>query len=172
MVYMCHCVCHCVWVTVLKKAIVLCISYIFSCKWLWCFVKFCNLCTRWRDTIWGWIIVGFCTTFCFICFQDFVLRRSWGWGRKHFNLYVYRCSTRENLDPAVVKVDEHKKLYIRGSFNKFLDIFVWALLLIVHTWNSSPLRSNLPRLQCTCCIIPTTSGRLNGSPLVWACQWP
>ena len=49
---------------------------------------------------------------------------------------------------------------------------MWALLLIVHTWNSSPLRSNLLRLQCTCCTIPTTSRRPHGSPLVWACQWP
>ena len=39
--------------------------------------------------------------------------------------------------------------------------------MIVHTWNSSPLRSNLLWLRCTC-TIPTTSG----SPLVWACQWP
>ena len=53
----------------------------------------------------------------------------------------------------------------------FQIFFVWALLLIVHTWNSSPLRCNLFRLQCTCCTIPTTSGRPHGSPLVWACQW-
>ena len=44
--------------------------------------------------------------------------------------------------------------------------------MIEHTWNSSPLRSDLLRLQCTCCTIPTTSGRLHGIPLVWACQWP
>ena len=50
--------------------------------------------------------------------------------------------------------------------------FVRALLLIVHTWNSSPLRSNLLRLHCTCCTVPTTSERPHGSPLVWACQWP
>ena len=54
----------------------------------------------------------------------------------------------------------------------FQTFFVWALLFIVHTWNSSPLRSNLLQLQYTCCIIPTTSGRPSGSPLVWACQWP
>ena len=52
-----------------------------------------------------------------------------------------------------------------------MDTFVWTLLLIVNTWNSSPLRSNLLRLQCTCSTVPTTSGRLHGSPLVWACQW-
>ena len=44
--------------------------------------------------------------------------------------------------------------------------------MIVHTWNSSPLRSNLYRLQFICCTVPTTSGRPHGSPLVWACQWP
>ena len=44
--------------------------------------------------------------------------------------------------------------------------------MIVHTCNSSPLRSNLFRLQCACCTVPTTYGRLHGSPLVWACQWP
>ena len=62
---------------------------------------------------------------------------------------------------------------IWGSLNKFPDFFfVWALLLIVHTWKSSPLQSNLLRLQCTYCTIPTTPGRHHGSALVWACQWP
>ena len=61
---------------------------------------------------------------------------------------------------------------VQGSFNKFLDILVWTLLLIVYTWNSSSLRSNLLQLQCTCCTVPTTSGRPHGSPLMWACQWP
>ena len=54
----------------------------------------------------------------------------------------------------------------------FQTFFVWALLLIDHTQNSSPLRSNLLRLKCTCCTDPTNSGRPHGSPLVWACQWP
>ena len=54
----------------------------------------------------------------------------------------------------------------------FQTFFVWALLSIVHTWNSSPLRSNLLQLQCTCCTVPTTSGRPHGSPLMWASQWP
>ena len=60
---------------------------------------------------------------------------------------------------------------LRGSLNKLPDFFVWALLLIVHTWNSGTLPSNLFRLECTCCTAPTTSGRPHGSPLVWACQW-
>ena len=54
----------------------------------------------------------------------------------------------------------------------FQTFFVWALLLIVHTWNSSPLPNNLLRLQCTCCTVPTTSRRPHGSRLVWVCQWP
>ena len=43
--------------------------------------------------------------------------------------------------------------------------------MILHTWNSSPLWSNLLRLQCTCAV-PTTSERPHGSPLFWRCQWP
>ena len=67
--------------------------------------------------------------------------------------------------------DEWKRICEVHTIN-FQTFFVWALLLIVHTWNSSPIRSNFPRLQCTCCTVPTTSGRSHGSPLVWACQWP
>ena len=44
--------------------------------------------------------------------------------------------------------------------------------MIIHTWNSRPLRSNLLQLQCTCCTVPATSRRPHGSPLVWVCQWP
>ena len=44
--------------------------------------------------------------------------------------------------------------------------------MIAHTWNSSPLRSNLLRLQCTCSTVQTTSGRPHGSPLVRVCQSP
>ena len=62
--------------------------------------------------------------------------------------------------------------YTRVSLNKFPDVFAWALLLIVHAWNSSPLRSNLLRMQCTCCTVPITSVTPYESPLVWACQWP
>ena len=48
--------------------------------------------------------------------------------------------------------------------------FPMALLLIVHIWKSRPLWSNLLRLQCTCCTVPTTSRRPHGSPLVWECH--
>ena len=70
-------------------------------------------------------------------------------------------------------------IWLGNSFRKyevhmitFQTFFVWALLLIVHTWNSSPLRSNLLWLQYTCCTVPTTSVTPHASPLVWACQWP
>ena len=63
-------------------------------------------------------------------------------------------------------------LFLTPCTISFQTFFVWARLLIVHTWNSSPLRYNLLRLQCTCCTVPTTSGRLHGSPRAWACQWP
>ena len=63
-------------------------------------------------------------------------------------------------------------VYMRNVQKVSRLFFVLALLLIVHTWNSSPLRSNLLWLQCTCCTILTTSQRPHGSPLVWAYQWP
>ena len=64
-------------------------------------------------------------------------------------------------------------IYIyEGSLDKFPDFFRKGTLLIVHTWNSSPLQSNLLRLQCTCCTVPTTSGRPHGNPLVSAFQLP
>ena len=50
----------------------------------------------------------------------------------------------------------------------FQTLFVWALLLIEHTWNSTPFRSNLLWLQCTC-IVSTTSARPHRSLHVWAC---
>ena len=66
----------------------------------------------------------------------------------------------------------HTHIYIYAVHTiRFQTFFVWALVLIVHIWNSSPLWSNLLRLQCTCCTVPTTSGRPHGIPLVWACQW-
>ena len=72
--------------------------------------------------------------------------------------------TKNTLYIYIYTYEDHKK--------NFQTFFVWTLLLIVYTWNSSPLRSNLLRLQCTCSTVPTTSGRPHGSPLMWACQWP
>ena len=57
-------------------------------------------------------------------------------------------------------------IYIYEEYTiSFQTFFVWALLLIVHTRNSSPLQSNLLRLKCTC-TVPTDSGRPHGSPLM------
>ena len=67
---------------------------------------------------------------------------------------------------------EYKSWYYEVHTISFQTFFVWALLLLVHTWNSSPLRNNLLQLQCTCCSVPITSGRPHRSLLVWACQWP
>ena len=86
-------------------------------------------------------------------------------------IYIYMREKRKWTRHVCWK-DKRKK-DIRGSLNTFpAFFFVWALLLIVHTRNSSPLRSNLHRLQCTCCTVSTTSERPHGSTLVWACQWP
>ena len=63
----------------------------------------------------------------------------------------------QSIAPAFTRcMMKIKNIYIRGSLNKFPDFFVWALLLIVHTWNSRPLQSNLLRLQWTYCTVPTT----------------
>ena len=72
----------------------------------------------------------------------------------------------------MVKFGKNYWLFFRGAYDKFLDFFVWALLLIVQTWNSSSIRRNLLQLQGACCTVPTTSRRPHGSPLVWTCQWP
>ena len=73
---------------------------------------------------------------------------------------------------ANMSIQNTYRMNIRGAYHKFPDFFGRVLLLVVHTWNFSPLRSNLLQLQCTCYTIPTTSGRPHGSPLVWAYQWP
>ena len=54
---------------------------------------------------------------------------NWSWGGKHLSLYIFWTHTYE-----VHTI----------SFQTFF--FVWALLLIVHTWNASSLRKNLLRL--------------------------
>ena len=85
----------------------------------------------------------------------------------HFHLQPHMQGAMGKLYHFIRYIHQNYK----DHYISFQTFFVWALLLIVHTWNSSPLRSNLLRLQCTC-TVPTTSGRPHGSPLVWACQWP
>ena len=93
-----------------------------------------------------------------------VLHKSW---KKHYtkNLAV------QSLTFSLTNKPNNIDVYIWGLFKKFPDFCMRALLLIIHTWNSTPFRSNLLWLQSTC-IISTTSGRPHGSPLVWPCQWP
>ena len=50
-----------------------------------------------------------------------------------------------------LKFDKVDKFY-DGHTISFQTFFVWALLLIVYTWNSSPLRSNL--LRCNALVLP------------------
>ena len=60
---------------------------------------------------------------------------------------------------------------IRGSLNKFPDFFHMGTFIESSHMKLKSLWSNLLRLQCTCCTVPTTSGRPQGSLLVWVCQW-
>ena len=62
--------------------------------------------------------------------------------------------------------------YIQGLLNKFRYFFRMGTFIDSTHWNSSPLRSDLLRLQRACCTVPTTSERPHGNPLLWACKWP
>ena len=121
---------------------------------------------------WGWMVLSNCPKSLMLRPEDMYFGPSWviieGVRETKFSFKIFI----EHTKHFIIHAHTHA-LYIRGSLNKFPDFFsIWALLLIVHTWNSSPLRSNLLRLQCTCCTVTTTSGRPHRSPLVWACQWP
>ena len=72
---------------------------------------------------------------------------------------VRGCERESWISVLIAGQDDNDNDDIRGSLNKFPDFFVWALLLIVHSWNSISLRCNLLRLQCNCCAVPTTYGR-------------
>ena len=106
-------------------------------------------------------------TFIFADFKSHTDRSN----KQHISIKITKLlPTTEGSD--LLKPKLFRKPDIRGSLNKFPGFFVWALLLIVHIWNSCPLRINLFRLLCICYTVPTTSGRPHWSPLVWACQWP
>ena len=68
------------------------------------------------------------------------------------SLYIETCKYIHSYIQILYIFKEHTI-----SFQTF---FVWALLLIVHTWNSCPLRSNLFRLQRTCCTVLTTGRKV------------
>ena len=62
--------------------------------------------------------------------------------------------------------------HIRGSLSKLPDFFRTDTFIDSTHMKLLTLRSNLLQLQCTCCIVPTTSGTPHGGPLVWACPCP
>ncbi len=65
------------------------------------------------------------------------------------------CCCSLHLKPEIIKIDQSShKMYS----NKILNFQA-----------STTLLNSLLRLQCTCCNVPTTSGRPHGSPFVWAC---
>ena len=100
------------------------------------------------------------------------------WRRIWKGNYSTRCEVliKKNRDQNIkfccINVCTSVEHIYEDHYISFQTFFVGALLLIVHTWNSIPLPSNLPRLQFTSCTVPTTPGRHHGSPLEWICQWP
>ena len=64
-----------------------------------------------------------------------------------FHLFLSSCQIHQN------------KQSLSLSLSLSLYIYIYIYILRVHTWNSSPLRSNHFRLQSTCCTVPTTPGR-------------
>ena len=90
--------------------------------------------------------------------------------------YLKKKKMRESLFPCVpLRWQINSAKYFCCTLNyevhtiSFQTFFIWAPLLIVHTWNSSPLRNNFLGLQCTCSTVPIISGRPHGSLLVWVC---
>ena len=90
-------------------------------------------------------------------------------------MYIYLSLFRYMCLSIHTHTHTHTYIYIyiyEVHTTSFQTFFVWALLFILHTWNSSSLQNNLLRLQSTRFILPINSGRPHGSPLVWAYQWP
>ena len=102
------------------------------------------------------------------------------WVNSFAFFYIERCRWRTTLDFEILSsLDtlrmlsarfnslafnttlESILLDLRGAYDIFLTFYVWVLLLIVHPWNSSPLRSNLLQPQCTC-TVPPNSERPHG----------
>ena len=68
-----------------------------------------------------------------------------------YNNYNYECLPLSNkyVKFSIISI----LVDLQGSLNKFPDFFfIWALLLIVYTWNSSPHQSNL--FDCNALIVP------------------
>ena len=69
-------------------------------------------------------------------------------------LYTYILNIYDLVLIANLKLNPFFNIWC--AYDKFPDfLFVWALLLTVHTWNSSPFWSNLLRLQATFYTVPT-----------------
>ena len=63
--------------------------------------------------------------------------------------------------------------FITSSYAESTDSFdFFRMGTFIDSTHMKLLWSNLLQLQCTCCNVPTTSGRPHGSPFVWECQWP
>ena len=60
-------------------------------------------------------------------------------------------------------------IYIRGSLNKFPDFFVWALLLIVHIWNT-PVSFEVTSSGCNAFVLPFQQ-LLEGPMEVLLCEY-
>ena len=102
-----------------------------------------------RRNLLAWVVINFSLKIAPVNFRRSLLT----WVVINFSLKIP-----VNLKVNFLAISELWSTCTRIIKIILLTFFVWALLLIVHTWNSNPLRSNLPGLQYTC-TVPTTSGR-------------
>ena len=80
----------------------------------------------------------------------------------------YQVDEKEDGCLKNISITIHQSIMVSYEVHSisFQNFLVWTLLLTVHTKNSSPLQRILLRHQCTCCTVPTTSGKPPGSLLV------
>ena len=182
---MCVCVCVCVWS---KFSLVLksikekegCIAPIFQWKWSPCLENLLSKC--WllpgledRPLFLYKLFKGLTIGLWEICLLIIPVIQHQKFSRDKENTIKWFCISSNYMWLYFVDYEDQRlqfSIRYEGHTVSFQTFFVWALLMIVHRLNSSPLRSNLLRLQCTYCIVQTTSGRPHRSTLVWACQWP
>ena len=82
----------------------------------------------------------------------------------HTHTYIYIYIHTYNI---YIFVYIYIYIYILGSLNKFPDFFSYGHFYWLYTYETlNSFESNLLRLQCTCCTVPTTSWRPHGSPRV------
>ena len=80
------------------------------------------------------------------------------------------CVCTLNTNRFLIK--KHRNRNLQVSLNKFPDFFRMGTYMIVHTWNSSALRSNPPPAAIHLLYHSNSFWKAHGSPLVWANQWP